>query len=243
MQRVKRALPPHAGTVPRSSSGNPILASLRRRQSEVARERKFEPSAKAVAVENGDHRLRQILDGAQDSEALIEHGLQAAHSRNALGKLFEVHSNGEVLLPGAPNDNRTHATVIRKACDLGLQGIHELEAHSVSRSIVDHERLDGTISFDEQRAIVLLRVSRHHFPSAPRGMTNAASAGRLPPNAHAQRRALVARPPDREVRRRVASDIFSSERRASFTAAELRNALATSVSRTTTIAPSFKRRR
>jgi hypothetical protein len=49
-----------------------------------------------------------------------------------------------------------------------------------------------------------------------------------------QRRALAARRLEREVRRRVASDILSSDRSASFTAAELRNALATSGSKTTT---------
>jgi len=58
-----------------------------------------------------------------------------------------------------------------------------------------------------------------------------------------QRRALAARRLEREVRRRVASDILSRDRSASFTAAELRNALATSGSKTTTFAPSFKRRR
>jgi hypothetical protein len=41
------------------------------------------------------------------------------------------------------------------------------------------------------------------------------------------RRVLAARPPEREVRRRVASDIRSRERSASFTAAERRKAFAT----------------
>jgi hypothetical protein len=64
-----------------------------------------------------------------------------------------------------------------------------------------------------------------------------------PSNVRVQRRALFARPPDRVVRCRVASDILSSDLKASLTAAELRNALATSGSSTTTFAPCFRSRR
>jgi hypothetical protein len=46
-----------------------------------------------------------------------------------------------------------------------------------------------------------------------------------------QRRVLAARPLEGLVRRRVIADIRSRDRRASFTAAELRNALATSGSK------------
>jgi hypothetical protein len=63
------------------------------------------------------------------------------------------------------------------------------------------------------------------------------------PIGRGQRRAPAARPLERDVRRRVALDILSKDRRASLTAAELRKALATSGSRTPTFAPSFRRRR
>jgi len=62
-------------------------------------------------------------------------------------------------------------------------------------------------------------------------------------NAGSQRPALAARPLEEDVRRRVVSDIRSRDRRASFTAAELRNTLATSGSKTATFAPSLKMRR
>jgi hypothetical protein len=64
-----------------------------------------------------------------------------------------------------------------------------------------------------------------------------------PSNVRIQRRALFARPLERIVRCRVASDILSSDLKASLTAAELRNALATSGSSTTTFDPCFRRRR
>jgi hypothetical protein len=72
------------------------------------------------------------------------------------GDLLEVHADREVLLAGAAEDHRAYPRVIRQARDLGLQGVHELEPHAVSRGIVDHEGLDGTLAFDEQRTARLL---------------------------------------------------------------------------------------
>jgi hypothetical protein len=80
-----------------------------------------------------------------------------------------------------------------------------------------------------------LRSTRHRLRTCSRCLSGL--------NAHAQRRAPAARPPEREVRRRVASDIRRRERSASFTAAEVGKASATSGSRTTTFAPSFRSRR
>jgi hypothetical protein len=62
-------------------------------------------------------------------------------------------------------------------------------------------------------------------------------------NAGGQRRGLAPRPLDDLGRRRVVSDIRSRDRRASFTAAELRNTLATSGSKTAMFAASLMMRR
>ena len=61
------------------------------------------------------------------------------------------------------------------------------------------------------------------------------------PNGGGQRWAPATRTPEGFVRRRVVSEIRSRDRRASFTAAELRNARATSGSKTATFAPSLMR--
>jgi hypothetical protein len=118
-------------------------------QSEVTCERKFQSTAQAVAVEHSDDWLREILNGAQDSEALIEQGLQAPHSLNSLRELLEVHPDGEVLFAGTANHNGPHAGVVRKPFDFVLQGVHERQTHSISRSIVDHQGFDRTIPSDQ----------------------------------------------------------------------------------------------
>ena len=71
------------------------------------------------------------------------------------------------------------------------------------------------------------------FGSAPQDAGNRQARGRRDPrpSAGGQRRAPVARRLDEDVMRRVVSDIRSRDRRASFTAAELRNTLATSGSK------------
>ena len=64
-----------------------------------------------------------------------------------------------------------------------------------------------------------------------------------PRDACSQGRVLAARPLEGRVSLRVVADIRNSDRRASFTAAELRNAQATFGSKTATFAPSLIRRR
>ncbi len=143
--------PAPCGDRPEIQLGKSHLAAFRRREAEVTGERQLETSAEAVPTQHGDDRLREVLDRVEDVEALVEEGLETSHALQALGELLQVHSDREVVGPRTANDDGTHAGVARDACDLHLQRVHEVEAHAVPRTIVDHQGLDRAISFDEQR--------------------------------------------------------------------------------------------
>jgi len=107
--------------------------------------------------------LREILDGTEDAQPLVENGLCAPHSSDSLGKLLEVHSHREVFFTRAADHDRAYAGVSSDALDFRFQRIHEIETHTISRGVIDDESLDRTLALDKQWTLIGCGLRRHIF--------------------------------------------------------------------------------
>ena len=113
-------------------------------------QRKLQSASQAVPAHDRNPGLLHALDRRKHAQSLVENGLDAAHPAHALGQLLEVHADGEMLISGAPEDDRVDGLVGCQRGGLRLKLVHQLQAQPVSRRVVDGDRDHRAVLLQEE---------------------------------------------------------------------------------------------
>src|SRR5918995_3039370 len=126
-------------------------ARVLRGEANIAGDSQLATTTKCVAVDRGDHRLRQTLDGAGERLSLATEC--QALCRSEIDHLLDIGARGERAIPGSCQDDDPDRAILTERVERSPQEVELLGVERVERLWAVHR--------DDRDAVVDLDVNRH----------------------------------------------------------------------------------